>query len=247
VDSYGQYCPVAKAAEIVAERWTPLILRELLADSHHFNELQRGLPMIPRSILAQRLRRLEAVGVVDRRVGSGGRATSYHLTAGGRELQGAIDALGEWGARWVLGDPDPRELDPALLLWRMRRRINHDRLPDRRTVVQFDFRGARTGSYWLIIEPDDVSVCLHDPGFDVDVLVSTDIAAFHRVWLGRTSLLDALSDESIRLEGKPSFTRAFGSWFAWSPFAETVRTGRVAWSRNGSLAPNAPVNHADQL
>jgi len=166
--------------------------------------------------------------VVNRRVGSRGRATSYHLTPGGRALQGAIDALGEWGARWVLGDPDPRELDPALLLWRMRRRINVERLPDGRTVVQFDFRGARTGSYWLILEPGEVSVCLHDPGFEVDVLVSTDAAAFHRVWLGWTSLIDALNNGSIQLEGKPSLTRAFGSWFAWSPFAETVRTGRVA-------------------
>jgi DNA-binding HxlR family transcriptional regulator len=219
VGSYGQYCPVAKAAEIVAERWTPLILRELLAESHHFNELQRGLPTIPRSVLAQRLRRLEAVGVVARRVGADGRTTTYDLTPGGRELHHTIDALGEWGARWVLDDPEPSELDPGLLLWRMRRRLNREKLPEPRTVVQFDFRGARVGSYWLLVEPSDVSVCLHDPGFEVDVLVTTDIAAFHRVWLGRLSLFEAMRDGSLRLEGKQSLTHAFSTWFGWSPFA----------------------------
>jgi hypothetical protein len=137
-----------------------------------------------------------------------------------------FDALGEWGARFVLGDPDPHELDPGLLLWRLRCRVNHARLPARRVVVQFDFRGAGTGSDWLILEPLEVSVCLHDAGFDVDVLVTADVAALHRVWLGRISLADALRDESVRLDGQRSLTRVFGTWFAWSPFAETVRTAR---------------------
>ena len=132
----------------------------------------------------------------------------------------------------MLGDPDPRELDPGLLLWRMRRRVNRKNLPDGRTVVQFDFLGARTGSYWLILDQGDVSVCVHDPGFEVDVLVTADIAAFHRVWLGRMTLIDALADESIRLEGKRSLTRLFGVWFALSPFAENVRASQV-----GMVAP----------
>jgi DNA-binding HxlR family transcriptional regulator len=224
--SYGQYCPVAKASEILADRWTPLILRELLAGSHHFNELERGLPGIPRSLLTERLRRLERVGVVVRQVATNGRASTYDLTPAGRELRRAISALGDWGAQWVLGDPGPNELDPGLLLWRMRRRVNLERLPRRRVVVQLDFRGARTGSYWLILEPSDVSVCLHDPGFEVDVLVTADVSAFHRVWLGRISLGDALRDELVHLEGPRVLTRAFGTWFAWSPFAETVRATR---------------------
>ena len=242
MDSYGQYCPVAKAAEIVAERWTPLILRELLAESHHFNELQRGLPRFRARVLAQRLRRLEAVDVVERRVAGDGRATSYHLTPAGCELQRAIDALGEWGARWVLGDPEPRELDPGLLLWRMRRRVNRANLPDGRTVVQFNFQGVRTGSYWLILQPGDVSVCLHDPGFDVDVLVTTDIAAFHRVWLGRMSLLDALERRVDRLEGSP-LSRApleVGSHgvllqTSSAPAGIASRTGD-SWPRLGSMS-----------
>jgi DNA-binding HxlR family transcriptional regulator len=229
VRSYGQYCPVAKASEILADRWTPLILRELLAGSHHFNELERGLPGIPRSLLAQRLRRLEQANVVERRVAPNGRASTYELTPAGRGLRAAITALGDWGAQWVLRDPEPNELDPGLLLHRMRRRVHLDRLPQGRTVVQFDFRGARNGSYWLILEPSDVSVCVHDPGFEVNVWVRADVVAFHRVWLGRTSLADALCAEVVQLEGPRSLTRAFGTWFAWSPFAEKVRaaTGRA--------------------
>jgi DNA-binding HxlR family transcriptional regulator len=223
VQSYGQYCPVAKASEILADRWTPLILRELLAGGHHFNELERGLPGIPRSLLSQRLRRLERAGVVERHVAANGRASTYDLTPAGLGLRAAITALGDRGAQWVLRDPEPNELDPGLLLWRMRRRVHHERLPQRRTVVQFDFRGARPGSYWLVLEPSEVSVCLHDPGFEVDVWVTADVAAFHRVWLGRTSLAEAMSGEAVQIEGPRSLTRAFGTWFAWSPFAGTVR------------------------
>ncbi|MBV9328536.1 MAG: helix-turn-helix transcriptional regulator [Chloroflexi bacterium] len=223
MQTYGQYCPVAKATELVADRWTPLILRELLAGSHHFNELERGLPGIARSLLVQRLRRLQRAGVVERRTTGSGRACSYELTVAGRALRSLIQALGEWGAQWLLGDPLPDELDGGLLLWRMRKRIDHDRLPRRRVVTQFDFRGARTETLWLLLEPTDVSICLHDPGFDVDVLVTADIATMHRVFVGRIDLADALRDDSVHLDGAPALTRAFGSWFTWSPFAETVR------------------------
>ncbi len=226
--SYGQYCPVAHAAEIVADRWTPLILRELLAGSRHFNELEHGLPGIPRSLLAERLRRLQRAGVVERRVTGSPRATEYHPTPAGWELRGVIEALGEWGARWAFGEPDPRELDPGLLLWRMRRRVNFERLPPRRVVVEFDFRGARTSSYWLVLDPAEVSVCLHDPGFEIDLLVTADIAVFYRVWLGRMTLAEALRDDAVQLDGAPALRRAFSSWFAWSPFADAVRAAAAA-------------------
>ncbi len=118
---YGQYCPVARAAELLADRWTVLIVRELLADVTHFNELERGLPHISRSLLAERLRRLECAGVLERRAAPRGKPTEYRLTSAGRELQRVIDDLGEWGARWAFGDPRPNELDPVILLWWMRR------------------------------------------------------------------------------------------------------------------------------
>lgn len=113
---YGQYCPVARATEILADRWTLLIVRELLADIHRFNDLDRGLPGISRALLVERLRRLEAMGVVERRTGNGIRLIEYHLTRAGQQLQRVIDVLGGWGARWAFGDPRPTELDPVVLL-----------------------------------------------------------------------------------------------------------------------------------
>lgn len=220
---YGQYCPVARATELLADRWTPLIIRELLEGIEHFNDLERGLPGISRGLLAERLQRLVRAGVVARRTGPHGRATAYRLTPAGHELHNVIDALGAWGARWAFGEPKPDELDPILLLWWMRRRINREAFPPRRVVLQLDFRGARRGSYWLVVEPAGASVCLQHPGFEVDVLVTADLAGFYRLWLGRIVLADALRAGIVRLNGAPSLVRAFPGWFAWSPFAEAVR------------------------
>jgi DNA-binding HxlR family transcriptional regulator len=220
---YGQYCPVARAAEILADRWTVLIVRELLAEVSHFNELERGLPHISRTLLAERLRRLQQAGVVERRIAPRGTRTDYRLTPAGRELQRIIDDLGEWGARWAFGDPRPNELDPIVLLWWMRRRVRLDRIPRRRVVIQFDFRGGAKQPYWLLIEPNDVSVCLKHPGHDIDLLVTADIMAFYRVCLGRSNLSEALLREQVGLDGAPADIRAFPQWFFWSPMADTVR------------------------
>jgi DNA-binding HxlR family transcriptional regulator len=219
---YGQYCPVARASEILADRWTPLIVRELLAGLRHFNDLDRGLPGISRALLVERLRRLERMGIVERHAGGEGRV-EYALTRAGQELQRVIDVLGGWGARWAFGEPRPSELDPVVLLWWMRRRVRRHRLPAGRTVIQFDFRGERTGSYWLVLERGDVSVCLQHPKFDVDLHVSADIAGFYRVWLGRTTLGAAMRAGLVRFDGLPAAARAFPQWFAWSPMASAVR------------------------
>jgi DNA-binding HxlR family transcriptional regulator len=220
---YGQYCPVARAAEILADRWTVLIIRELLADVSHFNELERGLPHISRTLLAERLRRLERASVLEQRIDAGGKRTGYRLTPAGRDLQRIIDDLGGWGARWAFGNPRPNELDPIVLMWWMRRRVCLDRVPRRRVVIRFDFRGGPKQSYWLLIEQNDVSVCLKDPGHDIDVLVTADIIAFYRVWLGRSTLSEALRRKQVQLDGAPADIREFPEWFAWSPMADTVR------------------------
>jgi DNA-binding HxlR family transcriptional regulator len=220
---YGQYCPVARAAEILADRWTLLIIRELLADVKHFNELERGLPRMSRTLLVERLRRLERIGVLERRGASRGKPTEYRLTAAGRELQRVIDNLGEWGARWAFGQPRPSELDPIVLLWWMRRRVALENIPRRRMLIEFHFRNVQKQYYWLLIEPTDVSVCLKHPGFDIDLTITADILAFYRVWLGHASLSDALRRNQVRLEGSPADIRAFPQWFTWSPMAETVR------------------------
>jgi DNA-binding HxlR family transcriptional regulator len=220
---YGQYCPVARASEILADRWTPLIVRELLAGVHRFNDLDRGLPGISRALLVERLRRLERMGVVERHASREGRLTEYRLTRAGRQLQRVIDVLGGWGARWAFGDPRPTELDPIVLLWWMKRRVRRYRLPPRRVVIQFDFRAPRSGRYWLVLERTDVLVCLQHPRFEVDVYVTADLEAFYRVWLGRIPLGQALRERSVHLDGMPAAVRAFPQWFAWSPMAEAVR------------------------
>jgi DNA-binding HxlR family transcriptional regulator len=240
---YGQYCPVARAAEIVADRWTVLIVRELLADVNHFNELERGLPHISRALLVERLKRLERTGVLERRVLSNGKQTEYRLTAAGRELQKLIDTLGEWGARWSFGEPRPDELDPSILLWWMRRRVALDSIPQRRTVIEFDLRSARKQRYWLLLEPTEVSVCLKHPGFDVDVIVSADIMALYKVWLGRTTLAEALYKKQVLLEGSPADLRAFPQWFTWSPMAGSVRAAMADRQREGvAIKPSSPRN-----
>ena len=225
---YRQYCPVARAAEIFADRWTPLIVRELLAGATHFNEIQRGLPGISRTLLSTRLRTLEDSGVVTRSVGTRPNATEYNLTPAGDQLAVIVDGLGRWGARWAFGDPRPDELDPVLLLWRVRRRINFDRLPPGRVVVEFEFAGRRTTRLWLVLKPTEASVCVKPPGFDTDIVVKADLATFYDVWLGRVPYESALRSGRVRLEGPPALARAFPGWLRWSPMAEHVRAGRQA-------------------
>jgi DNA-binding HxlR family transcriptional regulator len=221
---YGQYCPIARAAELLADRWTVLIVRELLADETHFNDLERGLPGISRSLLAERLSRLVQAGVLERRAASRGMRVEYRLTTAGQELQQLIDTLGSWGARWAFGDPHPDELDPILLLWWIRRRVNLDQIPRPRIVIEFDFPGASPNRYyWLVIEPTGASVCLQNPGFDIDLMIKADLAAFYRVWLGHTTFVAAVRQGEVRVDGIPADIRALQHWFAWSPMADTVR------------------------
>ncbi|HEU5347044.1 MAG TPA: helix-turn-helix domain-containing protein [Ktedonobacterales bacterium] len=222
--SYGQYCPIAKATEIFADRWTPLIIREMLDGTCHFNDLERGLPGISRSLLAERLRRLERAGVVERSSVPNRHATEYHLTLAGEQLKEVIDVLGRWGARWAFGDPVPEELDPALLMWWMRRRVQRNRLPPQRLVVQFDFRGQHTGSYWLVMEPAEVSVCLQHPGFAIDLLVTADIAACYRVLFSRLTLAEALRAGLIEVDGPTPLVRSFPTWWTWFPTPSAERT-----------------------
>ena len=215
--TYGGFCPIAKAVEILGERWTLLIIRELLCDSHRYNELQQGLPGIPRSLLVQRLRMLEHEGVVERRVD--GKRVEYHLTPAGKELFDIVWGLGEWGQRWVNHTIEAKDVDPQMLMWDMHRRIHVDKLPEQRVVAQFDFRGVCSGSYWLILEKPTPSVCLRNLGFDIDLLVTADTIALHRVWLGHLNFRDAQREGWITVEGAPELVNAFPSWLALNLFA----------------------------
>jgi DNA-binding HxlR family transcriptional regulator len=220
--TYGQYCPVAKATEILGDRWTLLIVREMLGGASGFNELQRGLPGISRSILTDRMRALERAEVVERRTGPKGRTLEYRLTPAGRDLQPVVQAIGEWGATWSFTEPRPDELDPDLLVVWMARHVDRRGLPPDRTVVQFDFRDP-TRRYWMVLEPSDVSVCLQHPGFDVDLDVTVDTATLYRVYLGRAELAGALRARKLTLSGPRALQRGFARWFAWSAFAPASR------------------------
>ena len=181
------YCPVAKATEILGDRWTLLIVREMLGGASGFNELQRGLPGISRSVLANRMRALERAEVIERRTGPKGRTLEYRLTPAGRDLDPVVQAIGEWGATWSFTEPRPEELDPDLLIVWMARHVDRQQLPLNRTVVQFDFRDPKR-RYWMVLEPAEVSACLKHPGFDVDLEVIVDTTTLERAELKRDQI-----------------------------------------------------------
>ena len=223
---YHQYCPVARACEILADRWTPLIVRELLFGSRHFNELQRGLPGISRSLLVARLRHLEDRGVIERHTGARPNVTEYILTEAGSDLMDVITHLGTWAIKWVFANPNPDELDPALLLWKMHQRVDHREFPPGRTVVQFDFAGRTGRRLWLVLEPGDVSACLKPPGFDSDLIVRAEVSALYRVWAGLIDYQVAVGRGEVALHGPPALVRAFPRWFMWSPLVDIARACR---------------------
>jgi DNA-binding HxlR family transcriptional regulator len=223
---YQQYCPVARATEIFADRWTPLVLRELLAGSRRFNEIHRGLPRISRSLLASRLRHLEDCAIVERHAGTRPNLSEYALTEAGLELKKVIEQLGAWGAKWAFGQPKPEELDPALLLWKMHQRIHRDRLPAGRTVVEFEFPKLRNRRFWLVLEPREVSLCVKPPGFDSSLIVRADLAVLYRVWVGHLEYRTALREGGIVVNGPPSLARELPRWLMFSPMAPFVRAER---------------------
>jgi DNA-binding HxlR family transcriptional regulator len=224
---YGQFCPVAVASEVFAQRWTPLIIRELCSGRSHFNEIHRGIPLISRTLLAERLRWLESAGVVSSAAARSGRVREYRLTEAGAEFRTMIDALGTWGQRWSVR-VDPKNLDADFLMWQLHHRLARDRLPEQRVVVLFSFSGVprkRRGpyDYWLVLERPNVELCLTDPGHDVDLCVEADLRAFAHVWLGDAPLASAMRARTIKLAGPRKLVQAFPGWLLLSRFAAVAR------------------------
>lgn len=227
MQGYGQFCPVAKAAEILTERWTPLLLREFVLGSHRFNDLHRGLPLMSRSLLAQRLKRLEAAGIIERRTATDGQSAEYFLTPAGEEFGPVIEAMGRWGQRWSRRF-DTTDLDPSLLVWDMQRSFRRDRLPSRKFVMEMLFRGVPRrhrdrSRWWLIIDPQLVDVCIKDPGFEIELFVEADLEAMTKVWLGDLRLKDTMRAGDIVVEGQPQLTREFPVWLGLSTMADVPR------------------------
>jgi DNA-binding HxlR family transcriptional regulator len=221
---------VAKAAEIVAERWTPLVVRELLNGSRHFGQLQRGIPLVSPTMLSQRLRELQDAGVILRRRASGGRgAWEYRLTAAGEELAPVVEQLGVWGQRWAARELRRQDLDPEYLMWAMHRRLGTDALGASRVVIAFDLLDAPVTRrhWWLVARAGDVEICLKHPGHTIDVTVSADLRTLARVWLGQLPPEAAVRSGHIRLRGSAPLIRRFRDWCPRSKLAhEGARTAR---------------------
>jgi DNA-binding HxlR family transcriptional regulator len=220
--SYGQFCPVAKAMEVLDERWTMLVVRELVMGSRRFNELRRGNPRMSPALLSKRLRTLEHVGVVRRETVGG--HTLYTLTQAGRELEPVVKALGAWGVRWI-GELGDRDLDPHLLMWDIRRSVPVDRWPRTRTTVAFRFDDvpARQVHWWVVVADGDTDVCDVDPGYDVVATVHTSLRALTEIWRGDRTWERALSNADVRIDGPTDVRRAVPGWFGQGTFADVPR------------------------
>ncbi|MEJ0020348.1 MAG: helix-turn-helix domain-containing protein [Acetobacteraceae bacterium] len=227
--SYAQFCPVAMAAEILCTRWTPLIVRELIAGSTRFNDLRRGVPRMSPALLSKRLRELEHAGIVERFEGRGSNAQEYRLTPAGLDLRTIVDGLGVWGQHWVEAQVSLKHLDPSLLMWDMRRNLDTTPMPAQRCTIQFlypELPAARQ-NWWLVIEPShlrgpvrETDLCASDPGFDVDLYVETDLRTMTAIWMGFTTVADELRSDRLRITGERGLRDSMQHWLGLSPFAK---------------------------
>jgi DNA-binding HxlR family transcriptional regulator len=228
---YGQYCPIAVTAEVIAQRWTPLVIRALCMGATRFNEIHDSVPRMSSALLAQRLRELEGTGIIERFAAASGRGRQYRLTEAGRELFPVLEGMGMWSQRWLRHEITRDEnLDPYVLFWDIRHSIiAADLRIDRRRVAKFHLDGVASSRrfYWLVLDPDDVDVCVIDPGHDVDLWVSAHIRTLVEVWLGHRALSTAIEDGSLRLDGSREELGAFRRWFCLSHFAEAGRAATM--------------------
>ncbi len=225
MSGYGQFCPVSKATEILCQRWTPLILRELLVGSSRFNEIRRGVPTCSPALLSKRLKELERAGVVVRSVTDEGPV--YSLTEAGLELFPLIQGLGVWGQRWARSEYGPEDLDPGLLLWDVRRFLVPGAFGERRVVIQMIFPSvpARRRYFWVVVDTNEVDLCLTDPGFEVDVVLDAELRSLTQVWMGDARFVDAQAEGLITLTGPQELTRRIPNWFGQHPILASVERG----------------------
>jgi DNA-binding HxlR family transcriptional regulator len=241
-----QFCPIAKAAEIVCERWTLLVVRELLLGSRHFNDFRRGLPMLSPALLTKRLRTLEEAGVLLRVQGE--RGPEYRPTLAGEELRPMVQLAGHWGARWVRSQLKREELDAGSLMWFIHRHFVLEQLPSREVLIHLRFTDTRKlARWWIVVTPQGGELCLEDPGREVDIHMSTDVRTLTAIYLGDCGFQDAVAAGRLQLSGPREITRDMHRWFARSRFADTPpataqERGRPAESRRS--APGRPATPA---
>jgi DNA-binding HxlR family transcriptional regulator len=222
---YKQFCPLAMAAEVLCTRWTMVLMRELMAGSTRFNDLRRGVPKMSPTLLSQRLKDLEQAGIVQRRALQSEKGVfEYRLTEAGQDIGPVVEAMGFWGQKWVESELSLKNLDPSLLMWDMRRNLNPEPLPKTRTVIQFLYSDLppTKSHWWLVIEPaGDVDLCWSDPGFDIDLYVTTDLRTMTAIWMGLTTV--ERERRKIEFSGARSIASSMQVWLGLSPFAATEK------------------------
>lgn len=225
--SYGQFCPVSMAAEFLCTRWTLLVIREMASGTTRFNDMRRGLARISPALLSQRLKELEAAGVVERKPAPGEPGIlEYHLTQAGQELAPIIDAFGAWGQRWIESEVALNKLDIQLLMWDMRRNLDPQPMPERRSVVQFQYPEQKPAlrNWWLVVTPGQpVDLCQIDPGYDVDLYVSADLRTMTAIYMGYETVREALNAQRLHLTGDKHPSAHMQTWLGLCSLAGVER------------------------
>lgn len=225
--SYRQFCPVAMAAEILCKRWTIVLLRELVAGTTRFNDLRRGVPRMSPALLSQRLKELEEDGILGRKRSRAAPGVyEYHLTDAGRELEPIVETFGVWGQRWVEKEVSLQHLDAQLLMWDMRRNLDPAPMPDRKSVIHFQYpeQPVNARTWWLVVEPSTaVDLCSVDPGFDVDLYVSCDLKTMTAIWMGYETVRGALAGRRMLLTGDKKLAANIQTWLGLSPLAKVQK------------------------
>ena len=220
MNSYGQFCPLAQAAQLLCERWTLLVVRELVAGSTRFNEIKKGVPLMSPSLLSSRLKQLVAAGVVEK---SGGKASHiYSLSPAGLELRPIVELLGAWGHRWAPSKLNKIDLDAGLLMWDMRRTVDPAIFPKRRIVVQFEYSDApkEARDWWLVAEKGEIDLCLNDQGFDVDIMIKCSLKAMTEVWVCQKLFRNAVKNGDIKVMGDSKLINKLQDWLRSSPLSK---------------------------
>ncbi|MCK5263187.1 MAG: helix-turn-helix transcriptional regulator [Gammaproteobacteria bacterium] len=217
--TYGQFCPLAQATQLLCERWTLIIVRELIAGSTRFSELQKGVPLMSPTLLSTRLKQLVKSGVIELRGTKG--SHTYNLTPAGEELRPVIELLGAWGHRWVRSDLNKGDLDAGLLMWDMRRSVDSSIFPNRRVVVQFEYPDAPKGGkhWWLVSDNGEIDLCLNDHGYEIDILIKCSLKVMTRIWVCEQSFNEAEKVGDIKILGDKKLANKLQDWLRTSPLS----------------------------
>lgn len=220
--SYNQFCPIAKAMDVLGEKWTLLLIRDLLCGSTRFNEFQRGLSRISPTLLTKRLNRLEQEGLVVKKHIPGQRGYEYFPTQSCKELWPAMEQIGLWGMRWARDQMSEDDYDLQLLMLYLERSVQVDKLVGRETVIRFNFTDvAEYPNWWIVVNEEETDVCIHDPGKEVDVYFTVRLPVMCQLWMGEISYRKAIAEKKLTLVGLPALTRNVQEWLKPSMWADS--------------------------